>query len=111
MKEEKKPGVVIPDGPRGPRFKAQPGVIALAQKTGFPIIPVAYSARKIKIFNSWDRFILPFPFTPCRVVYGDPVYVPQKADKTTQALCRLQLEEQLCRITAEADRHFGHHIL
>jgi len=110
MKVEKKPGVIIPDGPRGPRFKAQSGVIALAKKTGFPIIPVSYSARKIKVFNSWDRFILPYPFTTCRVVYGQPVYVAQDADKAEEESCRLRLEQELCQITFQADHFFGHKI-
>ena len=62
LKKHQRPGVVIPDGPRGPRHKVQPGIITLAKKTGYPIIPFTYSAKKIKIFSSWDRFILPYPF-------------------------------------------------
>ena len=103
-------GAVIPDGPQGPRFKVQPGVITLAKKTGCPIIPITYSARRVKIFNSWDRFILPAPFTRCRVIYGDPVHVPPDADKTVHERHRRLLEAELCRITAEADGFFGHRI-
>jgi lysophospholipid acyltransferase (LPLAT)-like uncharacterized protein len=102
------PGVVIPDGPQGPRFKVQPGVITLAKKTGCSIVPISYSAKKIKIFNSWDRFILPYPFTRCRVIFGDLVYVPENADRNTELRCQLQLENELRRITADADAHFGH---
>jgi len=108
LKTTGSPGAIIPDGPRGPRFKAQPGVITLAQKTGFPILPVTYSARKVKIFNSWDRFMLPFPFTRCRMVFGNPVHVPADSDKEALEGARQQLEAELCRITEEADRHFGH---
>ena len=61
LKARPRPGVIIPDGPQGPRFKVQPGVIILAKKTGYPIIPVTYSARWMKVFKSWDRFILPCP--------------------------------------------------
>ena len=106
--KEGRPAVVIPDGPQGPRFKVHPGVIALAKKTGLPIGPMTYSAKKIKVFNSWDRFILPMPFTTCRVIYGNPVWVPTDAEKETEEECRLQLENEMCRITKEADRHFGH---
>ncbi len=102
------PGVVIPDGPQGPRFKVQPGVITLAKKTGCSIVPISYSAKKIKIFSSWDRFILPYPFTRCRVIYGDLVHVPENADRNTELGCQLQLENELRRITADADAHFGH---
>jgi lysophospholipid acyltransferase (LPLAT)-like uncharacterized protein len=103
------PGAVIPDGPRGPRFKAQPGVIALAQKTGFPILPVTYSAKHVKIFSSWDRFMLPRPFTPCRVIFGNPIHVAADLDKPGLEHCRQLLEAELCRITAKADNFFGHH--
>ena len=110
LKERVRPGAVIPDGPQGPRFKAQPGVIVLAKKTGYPIVPVSYSAKKIKIFNSWDRFILPHPFTRCLAVYGEPIYVPKDVDSDGVNMYRLRLEQELCRITFEADQQFGHTI-
>jgi len=105
---EGRSAVVIPDGPQGPRFKVQPGVITLAKKTGLPIGPITYSAKRIKRFNSWDRFILPMPFTACRVIYGNPIWVPADAEKETEEKCRLQLETEMCRITRDADAHFGH---
>ncbi len=111
LKERKRPAVIIPDGPQGPRFKVQPGIIILAKKTGYPILPVSYSAKKIKIFTSWDRFILPYPFTKCTAVYGDPLYVPQNADKDTENKCLNILEKELCRITFDADHYFGHNII
>lgn len=100
--------VMIPDGPQGPRFKIQPGVITIAKKSGSVIVPVTYSAARIKVFNSWDRFILPMPFTTCRLVYGNPIRVPEDADAEVEKGCRLRLEEELTRITEEADLHFGH---
>jgi lysophospholipid acyltransferase (LPLAT)-like uncharacterized protein len=107
LKATGSPGAVIPDGPRGPRFKAQPGVITLAQKTGFPILPITYSARRVKIFGSWDRFMLPAPFTRCRVVFGDPIHVTPDANKTDLEHFRRRLEDELSRITTEADGFFG----
>lgn len=111
MKNQIRPAVIIPDGPQGPRFKVQPGIITLAKKTGYPILPVTYSARKMKIFGSWDRFVLPRPFTRCRVVYGNPVFVPEQSGRSEEERCRVQLEETLCHITADADRYFGHTII
>ena len=108
MRNENKPGCVVPDGPQGPRFKVQPGVIFLAQKTGYPIIPITYSARRIKVFSSWDRFILPFPATTCRVIYGSPVHVDPKARGTLFEASRASLEAELNRITVAADGSFGH---
>lgn len=105
-----KPGVVIPDGPQGPRFKVQPGVITMAKKTGYAILPISYSAKNMKIFNSWDRFIFPYPFTTCRLIYGNLIYVPSDADKDTEADCQAKLEAELRRITRDVDSHFGHFI-
>ncbi|MDI6687333.1 MAG: lysophospholipid acyltransferase family protein [Desulfobacterales bacterium] len=111
IKEENKPGLIVPDGPQGPRCKVQPGIIILAKKTGYPIVPISYSAKKIKVFASWDRFILPFPFTKCRAVYGDPIYVPQDADKNEKKKRLMLLENELNRITSDADRYYGHNMV
>lgn len=110
LRSNMRPGVIIPDGPQGPRFQVQPGVIILAKKTGYPIIPASYSAKKIKVFSSWDRFILPYPFTRCRLVYGKLISVPANADPIGLENCRIALEGELNRITKSADRHFGHQI-
>jgi len=107
---EKNPLVITPDGPQGPRFRAQPGIITLARRTGYPIIPIAYSARRIKVFASWDRFILPLPFTTCRIGFGRPVRVPPDADKKEVKRCLARLEQELCRITFDLDQSFGHRI-
>lgn len=110
LKAKTSPAVITPDGPQGPRFKVQSGIITLAQRTGYPIVPVSFSARRVKIFNSWDRFLLPLPFTHCRVLYGEPIWVPEDADPETLSDCRLQLEKELCRITREVDLFYGHRI-
>lgn len=111
IKAEGCPGAVVPDGPRGPRFKVQPGIITLAKKTARPIIPITYSCRRMKVFSSWDRFILPCPFSECSVVYGTPIMVPVDADGETQEGCRRRLEKELNRITTTADSHYDHLIL
>ncbi|MCK4389146.1 MAG: lysophospholipid acyltransferase family protein [Desulfobacterales bacterium] len=110
LKEETCPGVVVPDGPRGPRFKVQPGVITLAKKTGYAIVPVSYSANRLKIFASWDRFILPYPFTEGRVIYGTPISVPGDIDPDEEDAYRIRLEAELNHITKTVDRYYGHRI-
>jgi hypothetical protein len=108
LKEETRPGVVVPDGPQGPRFRVQPGVLTLAQKTGYPIVPVSYSASRVKIFASWDRFMLPYPFGEATLIYGQPLYVPSVLEENRRERYRRQLEDELNDITGEADRHYGH---
>lgn len=105
-----RPAVIIPDGPQGPRFRVQPGIISLAKKSGYPIVPVTYSARRMKVFDSWDRFVLPAPFTRCRLVYGRPLWASKDADRQQDEENRLKLEQELRRITAAADHCFGHEI-
>jgi lysophospholipid acyltransferase (LPLAT)-like uncharacterized protein len=110
VKERNCAGVIVPDGPRGPRFRVQPGIIALAQKTGYPIVPMSYSARRVKVFPSWDRFILPYPFNEGRVIYGDPISVPNELNPDTREFYRMELENAMNRITKEVDSYYGHNI-
>ena len=110
LKNDGGPALVTPDGPQGPRFKVQPGVIRLAKKTGYPILPVTYSAERIKVLSTWDRFILPFPFTRCRIIYGSPVFVPPDISKEEENQLGFQLEKELQHITADADQYFSHTI-
>jgi lysophospholipid acyltransferase (LPLAT)-like uncharacterized protein len=110
LKARARPCVVVPDGPRGPRFRVQPGIIALAKKTGYSIVPISYSARRMKIFASWDRFILPYPFTEASVVYGRPISIPSELGAEGQEMYRLRVEEELNRITKTADSRYGHYI-
>jgi len=97
---------ITPDGPQGPRHKVQMGVIELAKQTGAPLFPVAYGASRKKVFNSWDLFILPLPFSKVVFLWGEPVFVPRDSNREEMERKRLELEDRLLRITAEADRLF-----
>jgi lysophospholipid acyltransferase (LPLAT)-like uncharacterized protein len=66
---------ITADGPRGPRHDFKPGALIAAKLTGYPIIPVACSASRAWVFNSWDRFILPKPFSRLKITYGEAVLV------------------------------------
>ena len=110
LKKDARPAAVVPDGPRGPRFKVQTGIIALAQKTGYAIVPISYSGKRLKIFSSWDRFILPWPFTRATVIYGLPLLVPAKIDARQREWYRQQLEAEMRRITRQVDHYYGHQI-
>jgi lysophospholipid acyltransferase (LPLAT)-like uncharacterized protein len=107
MEATPQPAVIIPDGPRGPRFQVQPGVITLAQQTGYPIIPITYGARRAKVFRSWDRFVLPLPGTRCRMIYGEPLVVPPVLRQSAVEVYCKRLERELNAITAAADARFG----
>lgn len=75
MKKNGKVGVFTVDGPRGPRHQVKEGVIFAAQRAKAPIFPVrAFASRKL-VFNSWDRFEVPYPFSRCRIRVGEPFTV------------------------------------
>ena len=94
---------LTPDGPRGPRRRVQPGVIAVARFTGLPIIPVTFSAAPSRRFRTWDRTLLPKLFSRGVFIYGDPLVVPRDATSELQEAKRLALEVELDRITDLAD--------
>ena len=73
--------VVVGDGSRGPRHKAQPGTIELAKITGSPLIPMTYNAKNKIELNSWDRFVIPFPFTRCALNFSEPIFIDKDADQ------------------------------
>jgi len=66
---------ITPDGPRGPFHEVKPGIIYLAQKTDSVIIPVGVAIDKKKVFNSWDEFSLPYPFSKATLVYGEEIEI------------------------------------
>jgi len=69
------------DGPRGPYHEVKPGIFYVAQKTGKPILPIGVAVKTRHIFSkSWDKYILPMPFTKCVVLCGKPVWVDEKMD-------------------------------
>ncbi len=99
---------LTPDGPRGPRMRARLGPVNVARLAQAPMLPMAWSTRWRIVFGSWDRFILPLPFGPGALVWADPIPPPPlDADAATLEACRLKLEQELNRISAEADRLSG----
>lgn len=70
-----------PDGPKGPRLRVQQGCVAAASATGAPIVAVGFECSRTKRFRSWDRFMLPAPFTKVAVRFGEPIAVPPDLDQ------------------------------
>ena len=99
--------VVLPDGPRGPRRRAKPGIVALASAAGAALVPVAVAARPCFRFGSWDRTMLPLPFARVRCVYGAPVRLPKRSDDADVERWRAELEATLERLTDAAERELG----
>jgi hypothetical protein len=98
---------MTPDGPKGPRRRAQPGVIAVARFTGLPIVPVGFSASPARRLRTWDRTLVPGFFSKGLFLYGEPIVVPRESDEPAQERCRLALEAELNRVTDAADDAVG----
>ena len=96
--------VVTPDGPKGPRQVAKLGVIQLAKTTGLPIVPLAFACSRKQLFSSWDRFMVPYPFSRGLFLYGKPMVVSREGDEVALEADRLMLETELNRLTEEAER-------
>ena len=97
---------VTPDGPRGPRHEVKPGAVFLAAATGFPILPATVSYERYWQFGSWDRFILPRPFTRAIVRAAAPIEVPPSGIDEIERY-RKRLEDSLRAITYDTDRRFA----
>lgn len=95
---------VVPDGPRGPRGRLQPGVVALAALAGAPIVPLAVAARPARRLASWDEFMVPLPFARCALVFGAPILIARDADRERAAK---DVARALDETTAAADRLVG----
>ncbi|MGA0027431.1 MAG: lysophospholipid acyltransferase family protein [Steroidobacteraceae bacterium] len=69
---------ITPDGPTGPRQQCKPGALLLSQLSGRPILPIAFASRRVWRLKTWDRFVLPRPFTRSVLAVGEPIQVPRR---------------------------------
>lgn len=84
------PIVFTPDGPKGPRHVASPGVVAVARLGHARILPVAAAARPKLTARSWDRLQAPAPFARVAIVEGDPIPVPEAIRDDARLVGRVQ---------------------
>jgi lysophospholipid acyltransferase (LPLAT)-like uncharacterized protein len=90
---------ITPDGPKGPKETVKEGVIKLAQITGIPIVPLVWSTKKFKLIDSWDNFVIPFPFSKGIYTFGKPIYVDKKISENNFEILRLEVESEIKRLT------------
>jgi lysophospholipid acyltransferase (LPLAT)-like uncharacterized protein len=76
LREGKGEILITADGPRGPAREIKEGTILLARKTGAQVVPVSWYGSRVKIFRkSWDRFMIPLPFSRICTAFGRPVKI------------------------------------
>ncbi|HVM60711.1 MAG TPA: lysophospholipid acyltransferase family protein [Verrucomicrobiae bacterium] len=86
---------ITPDGPRGPKYVCQSGVISLAQLTQAPIIPVSWDVNWKWTVKSWDGFMVPLPFGRATLRIGAPMTVAAGLSDEEFEAKRLELEKAL----------------
>ena len=92
------------DGPKGPPRVVQPGVVQLARLTGAWILPITSSCSRPRFLASWDRYLLPYPFSKGVVAYGEPF--PITPDVSEEAALG-RIASALDAATAQADSAAG----
>ncbi len=90
---------ITPDGPKGPKEEVKEGTIKLAQITDTSIIPLVWATNKFKIINSWDGFVLPYPFSKGVYSFGKPINVLKKINEEELEFVRQNLENEIKRLT------------
>lgn len=97
-------GAHIVDGPTGPPRVIKSGLILLAQKTGGAIVAGYISYEDPWVFNSWDRFMIPKPFSRVLIRAGPLMHVPREMDEDEFERVRLNVEQEMIKGYEEADR-------
>jgi lysophospholipid acyltransferase (LPLAT)-like uncharacterized protein len=105
--ENGSPAIFTADGPRGPIYETKMGPIKLAQITGAPIGVFHLQPERAWVMNSWDRFLVPWPFTRVVVSWAKGVTVPPDLAPDHLELKRQELNVAIERARTRALQHFG----
>ncbi len=106
LKDEQWVGI-SPDGPHGPRMIASPGIVHVSRIANVPIFPIVYSANKVRVMKTWDRFLIPLPFCKGVFIWGDEIAPPSSSSKDIIEITRKNVESELNKISIIADNKFG----
>ena len=86
------------DGPRGPRYKVKPGPVALARSSGVPLTMFHMAVDRAWVLNSWDRMIIPKPFSRVLMRFGRLIVVPPEASDEDVERYQQELQDSLDRV-------------
>lgn len=96
--------VVTPDGPRGPRRIVQPGIVYIASRTGMQLVPVGVGYQRPWRARSWDKFAFPRPRSRARMIFGEPITIPDGVKSTVLEEYRILVQSEIDRLTDSAER-------
>ncbi|MDG2088433.1 MAG: lysophospholipid acyltransferase family protein [Arenicellaceae bacterium] len=98
---------ITPDGPRGPRYKAQPGALWVSVMADSPIIPYHFEASRQWVVNSWDKHKIPKPFSVVHICVGEPWWVSRGALKDDSGAVLIEFDQRMMRNARRALRLAG----
>lgn len=99
---------ITPDGPKGPACKLKPGVIRIAERSQAPIYPTAVAAERCWTFKSWDKMILPKPFSRMVMIMGEKIVIPQGLTEEEFQKQAQKVEDALNQLSSRANAHWNH---
>ena len=91
------------DGPRGPRYKVKPGPVALAKMSGVPMTMFHMAIEKAWVLNSWDRMMIPKPFSRVLMRFGKLIPVAANATEEEIEIRTQDLQSSLDRVREFAE--------
>jgi lysophospholipid acyltransferase (LPLAT)-like uncharacterized protein len=86
------------DGPRGPRHQVKPGPVALARSSGLALTMFHAAVDRAWVLNSWDRLVIPIPFSRVLVRVGKLINVPGNATDEEVEHYTAELQAALDRV-------------
>lgn len=98
------------DGPRGPRYVAKPGPVLLARATGAPMVAFHIAVENAWTLNTWDRAMIPKPFSRALLRISRQIVVPADAEDAERERFHVELQAALDRVREFAEgnvRQFG----
>jgi len=91
------------DGPRGPRYKVKPGPVALARSSGIPLTMFHMAVDRAWVLSTWDRLIIPKPFSRVLMRFGKLIPVPPEASDEDLERYQQELQDSLDRVCEFAE--------
>jgi lysophospholipid acyltransferase (LPLAT)-like uncharacterized protein len=103
MKERNYCSGLAVDAPRGPSRKVKMGIVIVGRETGQPVVPfVSWATRQIQ-FKSWDRMILPLPFSTIVMAWGKPTEIPPGLSEDDYERIRQEIENKMVEASQQAE--------
>jgi lysophospholipid acyltransferase (LPLAT)-like uncharacterized protein len=95
------------DGPKGPRYVAKPGPVLLARNTQTPLVAFHLAVKKAWVLNSWDRLMIPKPFSRVALHISRMMTVPKDSDLDSLTRHHAEMQAALDRVRANAESTLG----